>query len=579
MERIEETSMAQIAGATRSRRGLFARLSLRGQLYIAFAIVAVALAGSGIGAIAWNHASDAATQERLARADAALRTTETVRLHMIAMSNAMRGYLLDPSDESEAKQKLAADDAMTEALKDLRAQIAGQPNLVAAIDAISEFDDKQLNVLEDQVLALVKTDRAAAVAFYKASYLPTRMHEWGMLGDLVAQVGQQRNGVQAELLAAQQVQLRYGAALLIAILAATGIGAWWIARAIVRPVLDLSGVLDRLASRDFAVTISGAEHEHEFGRIARSAVALRDSLAEGAKLAAAQAAARDEKDARAGRLAELVLGFEQGIGRLVERLGGASAGLTSTAQSMSATAGRTRVQADAGASAAQDSGTNVQMVAAAVQQLTASIDEINRQVTQSGRITAKAVEDARRTDTIVQALADGAQKIGQVVELIASIAGQTNLLALNATIEAARAGDAGKGFAVVASEVKNLASQTARATQEIGAQINQIQGSTREAVAAIHDITGTIEEISAIAVTVAAAVGEQGAAAGEIARNVELTSARTQEVSASIAGVRSGVQDTDAAAGLVQAAAAEVSDQASRLSAEVGGFAASVRAA
>jgi len=221
----------------------------------------------------------------------------------------------------------------------------------------------------------------------------------------------------------------------------------------------------------------------------------------------------------------------------------------------------------------------VQTVASAAEQLTASISEISRQVLQSSRITERAVADARRTDTVVRALSDGAQKIGDVVGLITSIAGQTNLLALNATIEAARAGDAGRGFAVVASEVKNLAQQTAKATDEIGAQIGQIQTATGEAVEAIRAITGVIEEVSTIATAIASAVEQQGAATAEIARNVQQTAVSAHEVTSNIAGVSQAANDTGAAAAQVLSAAEGLSRQAATLTDEVNEFAAGIRAA
>jgi methyl-accepting chemotaxis protein len=219
------------------------------------------------------------------------------------------------------------------------------------------------------------------------------------------------------------------------------------------------------------------------------------------------------------------------------------------------------------------------MTASAAEELTGSIGEINRQVAHSAKITAKVVNDARQTDGIVRALADDAQKIGQVVELISSIADQTNLLALNATIEAARAGDAGKGFAVVASEVKNLANQTSKATGQIGAQIAQIQLATGEAVQAIKGITDTIEEASDITTTIAAAVEEQGAATAEIARNVQQTAASTREVTSNITGVSQVASETGTAAGQVLEAAGDLSRQAEQLASEVSAFVADVRVA
>jgi methyl-accepting chemotaxis protein len=221
----------------------------------------------------------------------------------------------------------------------------------------------------------------------------------------------------------------------------------------------------------------------------------------------------------------------------------------------------------------------VQTVAAAAEELSASIGEISRQVHQSSKITGQAVTETQRTDTIVRALAEGADKIGKVMELIADIAGQTNLLALNATIEAARAGDAGKGFAVVASEVKSLATQTARATEEIGVQVSQIQAATKEAVGAIEGISTTIQEVSKIAASIAAAVEEQGAATAEIARNVQQTAQAAQDVTVNISGVSRASSETGAAAGQVLSAAGDLSNQAENLTAEVNTFLVDVRAA
>ena len=221
----------------------------------------------------------------------------------------------------------------------------------------------------------------------------------------------------------------------------------------------------------------------------------------------------------------------------------------------------------------------MQAVAAAAEELSASIGEISRQVSQSSEITGQAVVDARRTDAIVRALAEGAERIGHVVGLIISIAGQTNLLALNATIEAARAGDAGKGFAVVASEVKSLAQQTAKATEEIGTQVGQIQSATKEAVEAIRVITGTIEEVSSIAVSIAAAVEEQGAATAEIARSVQQTAQSARDVTVNIGDVSQAATNTGTAADQVLDAATDLSRQAERLTSEVDGFITEVRAA
>jgi chromosome segregation ATPase len=271
--------------------------------------------------------------------------------------------------------------------------------------------------------------------------------------------------------------------------------------------------------------------------------------------------------------------FGEKVGHMVGLVSSAATQLQATAESMTGTAERTMRQAANVTSAAEEASVNVQTVASASEELASSISEISRQVAQSAKIAGKAADDAKHTDSVVRALAEGARSIGEVVGLISNIAGQTNLLALNATIEAARAGDAGKGFAVVASEVKSLATQTAKATDQIGQQIAQIQAATNEAVTAIQGISSTIAEVNEIAAAIAAAVEEQGAATQEIARNIQQASAGTQDVTSNIAGVNQGASTTGAAAGEVLTAAGELSRQAEHLNGEVGRFIAEVKAA
>ncbi len=345
------------------------------------------------------------------------------------------------------------------------------------------------------------------------------------------------------------------------------------------PIRRMTATMRRLADHDLSVTIEGADRRDEIGAMAAAVRVFRDNLVRADELAAAQAGEQAAKEARVAQVAALARGFEAKAGDLVAALGAASTELEATARSMSSTAASTRARATTVAAAAEEAGAGVQTVAAAADQLTASIGEISRQVSHSARMTVKAADDARRTDGIVRALAEGAEKIGDVVGLITDIAGQTNLLALNATIEAARAGDAGKGFAVVASEVKSLAQQTAKATEQIGAQIGQIQGATGEAVASIKAISGIIEEVSAIAASIASAVEEQGAATAEIARNVQQTAASAQEVTLNISGVSEAANETGGAAEQVLGAAAELSRKAEGLAGEIGGFLAGVRAA
>ncbi len=351
-------------------------------------------------------------------------------------------------------------------------------------------------------------------------------------------------------------------------------------RTVSAPLGRMASVMRRLAGRDMTVQIDGVGRGDEIGAMASAVQVFKDGMIASDRLETERAAERHgAKEQHAVWLSGLVGAFEAEVGGLAGMLSASSTELEATAQSMTATAGQTNSQAGAVASAAEEASAGVQTVAAAAEELAASIGEISRQVAQSARMSGKAVDDARRTDVTVRALAEGAQKIGQVVDLITSIAAQTNLLALNATIEAARAGDAGKGFAVVASEVKSLAQQTAKATEEIAGQVGQIQAATREAVDAIQGIASSIEEVSGIATAIAAAVEEQGAATAEIARNVAQTAASAQDVTSNIAGVSMAASSTGEAANQVLDAAGELARQAERLTAQVDGFVANVRAA
>ncbi len=352
-----------------------------------------------------------------------------------------------------------------------------------------------------------------------------------------------------------------------------------IARSVAGPLRLITAAVERLATGDLDVAVSGADRADEIGMLARGLDVFKRNAIEARELASDKATAQTNRERRSALLDSLLRGFEAKVTSLVSLLAAGATELEATARSMASTAQRTNQQASAVASAAEEASTGVQTVASAADELTASIHEISRQVAQSAQITGKAVADAHRTDGIVRALSEGAEKIGQVVGLISDIAGQTNLLALNATIEAARAGDAGKGFAVVASEVKNLATQTAKATGEIGTQISQIQTATKEAVEAIRDIAATITEVSTIAASIASAVEEQGAATAEIARNVQQTAHATQEVTTNISGVSQSANETGAGASQVLSAAGDLSKQSEQLSGEVNAFIAGVRAA
>lgn len=355
---------------------------------------------------------------------------------------------------------------------------------------------------------------------------------------------------------------------------------WLVGQAIARPILGLADTMRRLAGGESDVEVSGQARQDEVGGMARAVQIFKDGLAESARQRSERTEERrrneEERKAALERLAEdlqsQVLGVVDSVSTMAIQLIGSARTLTETAQQTSA-------QAGGASAAAQQASANVQTVAAAAEELGGSISEISRQVQSQARLAGVTAEDAAETDARVSDLATEADRIGAVVELISTIASQTNLLALNATIEAARAGEAGKGFAVVASEVKQLAMQTARATEEIAGRVAAIQGRTGDSAAAIRQIAGRIGEMSEIAAAIAAAVEEQSAATAEIGRNAAEAAMGTDSVSASVTAVTVAVETASIAAEQVTSAAAELSRQANQLRQTLNDFLGQIRAA
>ncbi|HEY1721714.1 MAG TPA: methyl-accepting chemotaxis protein [Magnetospirillaceae bacterium] len=367
-------------------------------------------------------------------------------------------------------------------------------------------------------------------------------------------------------------------AILVAALMSVALG-FWLIRNVSAPIKTMTSVMGRLADHDLAVAITGIERQDEIGAMAKAVQVFKTNMVKGDELAAAQQADQVAKEARAAKVNALTAAFDVSIGQVVQSVSSQSTQMESSAQSLSATAEEATKQSATVAAASEQASANVQTVASATEELSSSIAEISRQVAQSNRIAAGAVSEAEKANHMVQGLAEASLKIGAVVRLITDIANQTNLLALNATIEAARAGEAGKGFAVVAAEVKNLANQTAKATEEIGGQIAGVQAATKGAVDAIETIGKTIGEINSIASTIASAVEEQSAATKEIARNVEQAATGTQEVTSNITGVSQAANDTGSAATQVLASARELAQQSESLKSVVTDFLVNVKAA
>jgi methyl-accepting chemotaxis protein len=381
-----------------------------------------------------------------------------------------------------------------------------------------------------------------------------------------------------------QQEISWATLVMLALGAATLIGSvlfvWlYVGRSILRRMRALQSSMKILSSGDLDSEIYRSGQSDEIAEMSESLQVFRESMIAARALSAEQDKENIAKVERASRVEARIAEFESTVRAALDGLQASANSMQSTAQSMSATADQSSALVSAVASAAEETSVNVQTVSSGTEELSSSIAEIGRQVVTSAEIARKAVDEAGATDATMQGLADNAARISVVVDLIQTIASQTNLLALNATIEAARAGEAGRGFAVVASEVKNLASQTAKATDEIRQQIANMQSVTNSAVGAIRNISTTISEINEVTGAIAAAVEEQGAATREIARNIQHAAGGTSEVSSNIVGVSNASNEAGTAAGEVLTASDALRREADVLRAEIDAFLSNIRAA
>jgi methyl-accepting chemotaxis protein len=348
--------------------------------------------------------------------------------------------------------------------------------------------------------------------------------------------------------------------------------AWTIARSISRPISTLTDRMSELADGKLDIDVPYQGEGHEIGRLSRALQVFKLNRAKADELAQEQLAEQARKQQRQAAVEQLIADFHQRSARVLDAVVSSATDVQAHAGKLSEMAAQSLSKVDAVNHAASDTTGNVQTIAAAAEELSAAVGEVNQRVTQSTAVAERAVDEADRTNATMRGLADAAHRIGAIVESIQGIAAQTNLLALNATIEAARAGDAGKGFAVVASEVKTLANQTTKATEEIQAQVAEIQSETARAVEAIANIGRTVGDMRSLTGDIANAMGSQGAATQDIARNIGEAAEGTQEVSSNMAGVAEAAETTSQAASSLHGASETLRHEAKALSEEMSGF-------
>jgi len=510
----------------------------------------------------------------LPNADDVRRALERADFFAASSRTTFWAYLARWSKDAPARMKARLADS-DKYLVEARRLATGTP-MVAKIEAFMKFAP----LYEETIAKTLGTnDRLMAAVKDRAD--PARVELDKILDETIAAMNKQAADIK-DRIAAQEAGSRTIGMALDAVVMLMLIGSIVFSYlGVSRPIARLNDAMDQMGKGNLDIEVPGAGRSDEIGDMAKAVTVIREN-------AAREALAKEEEDKREeaervaqrqARMAQLADEFESAVGDIVETVSSAANELEASAATLSQSDDTTQKLTTVVAEASEDASGNVQSVATATEEMAGSIGEIGRQVQESSRIAGEAVKQAQRTDTRIGALAEAAGRIGDVVKLITAIAEQTNLLALNATIEAARAGEAGKGFAVVAQEVKQLASQTAKATDEISAQIKGMQAATEESVTAIKEIGGTIGRISEIAATIAAAVEQQGAATKEIARNVQQAAQGTTQVATNITDVSRGAAETGSASTQVLGSAKSLANESNRLKLEMDKFLDTVRAA
>ena len=558
------------------------RASIKVALTGLFGVMAILSVGQGVSGLTSNAAVETKVSDITTNWMPSLDLVRQMQATFSEVRTARLGFLLSETDAERVAARRQTDAAVAR----MQDQMRRYEPLVSSAEEralLAAFREKWTanTGLFDRVANLVEQGRAPEARQLFQTEVRDNFTSAGVILNQDAELnrkGALEAAASAEAASAWARGVTWLALVLVG-LAAIGAMAFSFFR-IARPLQAMTAAMNTLATGQTGIVVPGTGRRDELGAMAAAVQVFKDNLIRTRVLEeeTAQARASAEEQRKAG-MRQMADRFEAAVGGIVGSVSASATQLQATAQQMTSTAGETASQSTAVAAAAEEAASNVNTVAAAAEELGVSVSEISRQVAGSAGLAQAAVGEADQTAHLVEELSQAVVTIGDVVGLISTIAGQTNLLALNATIEAARAGEAGRGFAVVASEVKELASQTARATEEIGRHIGRIQGVTGQAVSAIGSITLRIREINAVAASIAAAVEEQGAATQEIVRNVSQAATGTGEVTQNMTGLAQASEDTGAAATQVLASASELSRQSEHLSAEVQRFLDTVRAA
>jgi methyl-accepting chemotaxis protein len=563
---------------------MLSKFSIRAKIISVVAFLLLTMAGMGLLAVRNMRAINASTVDITTNWLPSVRVLGELRAGVITYRNVVREHMLGETiEDKDSAEKILQGvvDGNTKIRQSYEPMITSPEERVLYNDWSKTWDEYKKGTQD-----VMKLSRNNPGHFpHEAHELNTKtVNKIGIDSDNILKKDIDLNNAGADKAAADAADTYNSALMMLAIMLGVAIIAgvavsFYMIRDVSDGISSIVKPMQALGQGDLSVEIPHRGEKTEIGVMADALQVFKEALI--AKKAADEAAAKDAeaKIERGRRVDNITREFEQMIGEIVGTVSSASTQLEASAGTLSATAVRSQELSTTVSAASEEASTNVQSVASATEELSSSVNEISRQVQESARMASDAVGQARSTTDRVSELSKAATRIGDVVELINTIAGQTNLLALNATIEAARAGEAGRGFAVVASEVKALAEQTAKATGEIGQQINGIQAATQDSVNAIKEISGTIEKLSEISSTIAAAVEEQGAATQEISRNVQQAAQGTQQVSTNIADVQRGATETGSASSQVLSAAQTLSGDSGRLKTEVSKFLTNVRAA